>query len=200
MKKSKLKKILLFGALIGFLGACEGLFDVQDPARFTDEDVDDALPAVANGAEGMLHLLWDYSVQIGELLTDVLAHTGTWSGWDDVDHGLITYDRQGASNMSSLLRARYATQDAQRRFARIEEERDTTIGQDLWAQVQVTEAWADLALGMWHCEVPTDPVLVSTGPDVWEQGVSSTDMQTFERALGKFNTAAATAQAAQSRN
>ena len=151
-----LHRVVALGALVGSVVGCSDLLTVSDPSRFTDEDLDKALPAVATGVEGDLHALLDSHINDIEILSDVMMHSGTWAGWDDTDHGRIQYSNNGRDDGgSSILRTRFAAQDALARFDRLEAE-GQTIDPLLRAQVAVTEGWADLLLGMWYCEGPAD--------------------------------------------
>jgi hypothetical protein len=140
------------GALVGSLAACDDLLDVQDPSRFTDEDLDNALPAVAVGVEGNVHTIIDGQVIYSALMTDVFQHTGTWIGYDDTDHGLVEWERNTFSGGGTLT-ARYAGEDAMARFERLEGEGET-VPQALWDQVRVSHGWADLLYAGMHCEGP----------------------------------------------
>jgi hypothetical protein len=197
MNKPRLGKILVCGALLGSFVACEGILEVQDPSRFTDSDLDQALGAVANGAEGQLHVGVDYLINNSEILGDVMAHTGTWIGWDDIDHGRINYDNDGRSDGGDfLLTTRYASQDAQLRFDRLTEEGET-VDQALYAQVQAVEGWTELLLGMNYCEIPGDPVEEEVdGNMIWVPVAETSPAETYARAVTKLTTAMASAQAA----
>ena len=149
-----LHRVVALGALVGSVAGCSDLLTVSDPSRFTDEDLDNALPAVATGVEGDLHAVIDSRINDVEILSDVKMHSGTWAGWDDIDHGRIDYNNDGRNDGGSgLLRTRFAAQDAQARFDRLEAEGET-ISNLLRAQVMVSEGWADLLLGQWYCEGP----------------------------------------------
>lgn len=164
---------------------CGDLLDVSDPSAFTDSDLDQALPAVARGVEGALHAQADNHVIIDGLISDVWKHTGTWSGYDDIDHGLIDYNNDGsAEGGSGLLSARFAAQDATRRFDRLEGE-GQTIDTELRAQVLVSEAWVDLMLAEYYCESVGDPTVDATGAIV-EYGQSLTDTQLWAQARDKL--------------
>ncbi|NNF29197.1 MAG: hypothetical protein HKN73_18370, partial [Gemmatimonadetes bacterium] len=65
------------------LSACGDLLDVSDPQQYTSTDLDQALPAVANGVEGSMHQVVDSYVIYQALLGDEYQHTGTWSGYDE---------------------------------------------------------------------------------------------------------------------
>ncbi|GIS80204.1 MAG: hypothetical protein CM1200mP14_17700 [Gammaproteobacteria bacterium] len=69
------------------MGACDDILTVSDPQAYTSSDLDFALPAIANGVEGTVHEVMDNFVVYQSLLGDVYQHTGTWSGYDETDHG-----------------------------------------------------------------------------------------------------------------
>jgi len=103
MKKRKVK--VLMGALLGvFLGgtalACGDLLTVDDPQRYTADDLDDALQAVADGVLGDLHGGFDDMVMFNALASDEMQHSGTWTQWDDFDHGRWAFDLSSPSNGS----------------------------------------------------------------------------------------------------
>ena len=171
----KFGRVLALGVLLGSLAGCDNLLDVNDPSRFTDADLDNALGAVAVGVEGELHAAIDNNVNNIEIMSDVMMHSGTWAGWDDIDHGRIDYNNDGRSDGGSgLLRTRFAAQDAQARYTRLEAE-GTSISNLLWAQVRVTEGWTDLLLGQWYCEGPADAGTAAI-----------TDMQLYAQARDKL--------------
>lgn len=168
------------GASLTALGGCSGLLDVQDPSRFTDEDLDGALAAVANGVEGLLNGMFDGLTINSAIMGDEMQHTGTWAGWDDTDHGRLLYRRDGRSDFGSslhLLRARFAAQDAVGRFDRL-----GNASASLYAQVEVVEGWTDLLLAMHYCEAPSGPSTAAVS-----------DMVMFAQARDKLTAAMATA-------
>ncbi|MCZ6918368.1 MAG: RagB/SusD family nutrient uptake outer membrane protein [Gemmatimonadetes bacterium] len=173
-----LHRFVALGAMVGSVVGCSDLLTVSDPSRFTDEDLDKALPAVATGVEGDLHAVIDSRINDVEILSDVMMHSGTWAGWDDIDHGRIDYNNDGRNDGGSgLLRTRFAAQDAQARFDRLEAEGET-ISSSLRAQVTVSEGWADLLLGMWYCEGPAGAGTAAI-----------TDMQLYAQARDKLTAA-----------
>ena len=144
MNIKKFTGVFVTGASLTALGGCSGLLDVQDPSRFTDEDLDGALAAVANGVEGLLNGMFDGLTINSAIMGDEMQHTGTWAGWDDTDHGRLLYKRDGRSDFGSsrhLLRARFAAQDALDRFDRV-----GNASASLYAQVEVVEGWTDLLI------------------------------------------------------
>ena len=183
MNTSKLRGLT---AVVGILalGACD-ILTVSDPQRYTADDLDSALPAVANGVEGAVHELMDNWVVYQALLADVYQHTGTWSGYDDTDHGRMDYTRNTlGGTQSAWLRAQWFAVDAEERFRRVMG--DAEAGSSpLTAQVQMSGGMADMLNGMTFCESVAEP----TGNVV-------TDMQMLQQAESKLTTAIATAQSA----
>ena len=166
------------------LGACD-ILDVSDPQRYTASDLDAALPAVANGVEGAVHEVIDSYVIYQALLGDTYQHTGTWSGYDETDHGRFQYATSAMDGtQNSLLRARWFAGDAEERFIRVLGDAEAASS-ELMAQVHMSEAMADLYMGMAYCETPSEP----DGPAV-------TDMAIYQQAEAGFTKAIGSAQAA----
>ena len=167
------------------LGACESLLTVQDPQRYTAEDLDTALPAVANGVEGAVHTVMDNFVVYQALLADVYQHTGTWGGYDEVDHGRFQY---GTSPMdgthNAWLRANWFAMDAEERFKNVLGESEAASS-PMTAQVRLGGAFADLYMGLSFCESVGQP----SGPAI-------TDMDALRQAVQEFTNAMQTAQSA----
>ena len=187
MKKLKITAAMAAAGVL-LVGACD-ILDVTDPQRYTDEDLDNALDAVAAGAEGDLYITMDQFVIYQGLLGDELQHTGTWAQYDDIDHGRITYGNSTNSdvNMQEMLRARFAADDAEARFIRVLGEAEAAAS-PLTVQVQTVSAMADLVLGMMFCEAPAE----ASGPAVpWSTIIAQAESK-FTRAL---NTAQAAGEA-----
>ena len=175
---------LAMTAVVG-IAACGDLLTVSDPQRYTSEDLDEALPAVANGVEGAVHEVIDNWVVYQSLLSDIYQHTGTWQGYDEIDHGRFIYgavDMDGV--MNSLLRARWFAGDAEERFIKVLGEADAAKS-PLTAQARLGGAFADLVIGMTWCEAPA----INDGPAV-------PDTEILAQAIQKFTATIATAQAA----
>jgi hypothetical protein len=165
--------------------ACKDALTVQDPQRYTDEDLDSALPAVANGVEGAVHEVMDTYVVYQALLADVYEHTGTWQGYDEIDHGRFVYgavDMDGT--MNSLLRARWFSLDAEERFNRVLGEAEAASSPYL-AQARLGGALANLYIGMAFCEAPVVP-----------EGAAVPDTEVLQKAIEDFTTTISTANAA----
>ena len=177
-------KLILLTSLLAFLACDDDLLTVQDPARYTSPDLDGALDAVANGVEGDLYATHDGFVTYSALSSDEYQHTGTWAGWDDVDHGRYRFATSPTDGiMNGYLRTRWFAKSTAERLERV-------LGSDaatdkMMAQVQTTSAWALLMLGEGFCE----GVIEENGPVV-------TDVQMTTAAVAELTTAMATAQAA----
>lgn len=175
---------LLVGVLSLAVAGCGDLLTVSDPERYTSEDLDSALPAVANGVEGALHEVMDSYVIYQALLGDEYQHTGTWSGYDETDHGRFQYGTSAMDGThNSWLRARWFAQDAEARFNRVLEGAAATS--PLMAQVHLSEGLIDLYIGMGYCESPAEP-----------GGAAVSDQQILAQAVTKLTRAIATSQAA----
>jgi hypothetical protein len=172
-------------ALVVGLGACGDILTVSDPQRYTSEDLDNALPAVANGVEGAVHETMDTWVVYQSLMADVYEHTGTWQGYDEIDHGRFIYgavDMDGV--MNSLLRARWFADSAEERFVSVLGDAEAAKS-EYTAQARLGGAFADLVMGMTFCEAPA----VADGPAV-------SDKEILAQAITKFTATISTAQAA----
>lgn len=167
--------------------ACDEFLEVQDPGRYTDDALNTplALTAVANGVEGDFtsrvdDMAWDYGQ-----MSDELMHTGTWNPDVQLDKGQTpTLTNQGEGQyQDNWLGDRLAAQKAQERFTRVMG--DTAERAELMARVVAVEGWANLYMGMYTCESPSEP----DGPIV-------TDMEMFELTKPILTRAASIAQAA----
>src|SRR5690554_352032 len=139
--------------------ACEDFLEVQDPGRYTDEALNTplALNAVANGVEGdftsdFANIAWNFGQ-----MSDELMHTGTWNPHNQLDRGdTPTLVNQGTGQpQGGFLSDRTAAQKAQERFTSVMG--DTASRSELMARVVAIEGWANLALGMYNCESPSEP-------------------------------------------
>ena len=176
--------IAALGAALA-LTACKDVLTVSDPQRYTDSDLDSALPAVANGVEGAVHEVIDSYVIYQSLLSDVYEHTGTWQGYDEIDHGLFLYGTSEMDGtMNSLLRARWFALDAEDRFNRVMGEAEAASS-PLMAQVRLGGALADLYIGQAFCEAPAEP-----------EGPAVPDTEILAKALSEFTAAISTANSA----
>ena len=184
MKINRKSGILVSILIAVSVGACDDILTVSDPQAYTSEDLDFALPAIANGVEGTVHEVFDNFVIYQALLADVYQHTGTWSGYDETDHGRFQYGTSPLDGThNSWLRARWFANDAADRITRVMEGAAAT--DPMIAQVKMSEALADLMIGMTFCESP----LVASGP-------VATDMANLEQAVVNFGEAISAAKAA----
>lgn len=168
------------------LAACDDILSVSDPQRYTSDDLDQALEAVAAGVEGDMHFAIDQWVIHTSLSSDIYRHTGTWAGYEEFDVGTFAYGNSGGSNtpLDRLLRARWAAMDAKQRFERV---LDNPTSSPLYTQVQVVEGIAQVLLGQSWCEAPAEPL----GPAV-------SDRELLESAVQKLTAGESLAQGIQS--
>jgi hypothetical protein len=130
-----------------------------------------------------VHEQIDLFVVYQSLLGDTYQHTGTWSGYDEVDHGRFQYGTSPMDGtMNGLLRARWFAGSAEER---LNEQLENAGSSPLMAQVHLGDAMADLFLGQAFCEAPAVP-----------GGVAVSDTQILQQAVQKFTKAMGTAQAA----
>lgn len=162
-KTRKLLKGSLLGALaLWGLAGCGDLLEVQDPQRYTSDDLNNSLQAVADGVEGDLYSAHDDIVVGAALASDEFQHTGTWSGWDDLDHGRWLYDFVNyTGNNTNYIRARWFARDTQQRLKDVMGESEA-MSSPMMAQVMTVEGWSDLLNAEMFCEAPA----VASGPAV----------------------------------
>jgi hypothetical protein len=172
------------------LGGCSDLLDVEDPQRYTSEDLDESLGAVADGVEGLFHRAIDKFAVSTALLSDEYQNSGTWEMWRDLDEGKIKYADSrswgaGFDPFEALLYARWFAGDARERFERVLG--DTAAANPIMAQVDAVAGLADLYLAQGYCEAPAVP----DGPAV-------SDSELFQQAVTKLTQAIQSAQGANS--
>lgn len=178
MKMRGMRWIMGLGLVTIGLTACDDLLTVSDPQRYTTEDLDKALEAVANGAEGQVHSALDAFTIYQALLADEYQHTGTWQGYDEVDHGRIFYGNSAMNGtMNTLLRGRWFADDAEERFKRVLGD-GPAASSPLTAQTRLAGGMADLYLGMAFCEAPVEA-----------EGPAGSDRQLYEAAVNRFTRA-----------
>lgn len=191
-KYEAIRRFGRFGAVVTGLAfltiGCDDLLTVQDPGQFTDEDLDLALDAVANGVEGDVYGQMGTYVIHSALLSDEYRHTGTWAGYDEFDKGRITYGNSGGNGFTGVvntwLRTRTYAQEAVERFERVLGENEARTS-PLTVRVRSMEAFIDLMLGSAWCEAPAEPV----GPAV-------SDTELLQQAVSKLTDAIALANGA----
>jgi len=160
------------------LAACGDLLTVSDPQRYTASDLDAALPAIANGVEGAIQEVFDSYAVYQSLLSDEYQHTGTWSGYDEIDHGRYFYGQSSMDGtFAALLRARWFAEDAEERFTRVLEGAANT--DPMMAQVHLSAGLADLYLGMAYCEGP----LIPSGPSAPSTALLNQAVTKLQRAI-----------------
>ena len=145
-------------AAVVLAAGCSGVFDVEDPQAFGNEDLNDPviIKNVADGAEGALQQSVDDVIVHTSLLGDEVESTSTWIEWEDVSEGRLRGDWATTGTfsvtMDNVLRARYAAQSAAERIKTVLGSAANTS--PLLTQVSWVDGFADLFLGMSFCEGP----------------------------------------------
>jgi len=183
-------RLLGGGALAAllFMGvyACGDLLEVSDPQRYTSEDLDQSLKAVADGVEGDLNSSHDNVVVFNALASDEFQHTGTWTQWDDADHGRWIYDLQSVSN-GGYMQARWFSRDTQERLKGVLGEQEA-MSSPMMAQVMTVEGWSDLLNSENFCEAPAE----ASGPAVSDAELMAIARTELTDAMGVAQAAGAT--------
>ncbi len=170
-------KVLSVALLTVSLGACD-LLTVNDPGRYTGPDLDGALQAVADGVEGRSQLYVMYFAVYTALMADEYQHTGTWSGFDAMDHG--TALKTWYTFFSHYhTHGRVFSEQSWDRFERVlgaAEAASSSQG----AQVKLARATYTL-LSVWHnCEAVTEP---APSPSLSDIEVRKVAAQQFSDAI-----------------
>jgi len=181
----------MLGLSVAALTGCDDVLTVDDPQRYTSDDLDASLDAVINGVEGDFYIAIPGLVNATSLASDEAQHTGTWIGYDELDHGRFFYSNangggglgSGDDIMEALLRSRHFAQSAQERFTRVLE--GEAASSPYMARAQVVEGWTNLLLAQNFCEAPAE----AGGPAV-------SDAEMLQVAISTLTTALQTAQAA----
>ena len=153
--KWKMKGKVLSAALFSVsLGACD-LLTVNDPGRYTGPDLDAALQAVADGVEGYSQQYVQYLATYTAFVGDEYQHTGTWSGFDAMDHGTFLYGWYGFFAHVATNRRVFAEQSMER-FERVLGAAEAASS-SVSAQVMLARATYTLQ-SVWHnCEAVAEP-------------------------------------------
>lgn len=154
MNRTGKGRILGAALLSVALGACD-ILTVNDPGRYTGPDLDGALQAVADGVEGYSQQYVQYLATYTALVGDEYQHTGTWSGFDAMDHGTFLYGWYGFFAHVPTNRRVFAEQSWER-FERVlgaAEAASSSVG----AQVRLARAGYTFQ-SVWHnCEAVVEP-------------------------------------------
>lgn len=164
--------------------ACSDLLQVEDPQRYTSEDLDQTLEQVADGVEGTFHRGIQWFVIGTALLGDEFQGSG-WYNWNAIGRGDFEY-RDVSTNLWGnmdggpfvlFLQARWFAGDTRERLERVLG--DTARTSPLMAQVDVIEGLADLYLAQGFCEAPAVP----DGPAISDIGLLEQAVSKLDRAI-----------------
>lgn len=192
---------IVAGLMAAGVAGCDDMLTVSDPQRYTSEDLDNSLDAVINGIEGDLYAGYDNLVNATSLNSDEAQHSGTWIGYDDLDHGRFHYGNasgggglgSGDDVMNNLLRVRYFAQSGRERFERVLGSEAATDPRS--ARAQNIEGWANLLLAQNFCEAPRE----QAGELVSDDEMAQLAVATLTAALQSAESAGATEAALRAR-
>jgi tetratricopeptide (TPR) repeat protein len=107
------------------LGACSGLFEVDNPTDILEEDLEDpaVATALANSAEAAVADVYDIVVQYGELPGDAVVHASTNQGNLALDRGILGEVNERAEALyNALAAARWTATEVTRRLEALVED------------------------------------------------------------------------------
>ena len=162
---NRIRKARMLGALplVVVLGACN-ILTVRDPGRYDEEDLDDALEAVANTVEGSAQGWVDWYVNWQSLQSDVFMFTGYSfyeNTWGFIDEGRVDYGTYPTSGVNStywktnfpdgMVQARWFARESWDRLSRVLGE-SVAMSDVMGAQVLLGDAILDMYGGLFSCE------------------------------------------------
>ncbi len=162
---NRIRKARMLGALplVVVLGACN-ILTVRDPGRYDEEDLDDALEAVANSVEGSVHGWADWYVFWQSLQSDVFMFTGYsfyQSRFGFIDEGWVNYGTYPTVGVNSaywkvnfpdgMAQARWFARESWDRLVRVLGE-SVAKSDVMGAQVLLGDAMLDMYGGLFSCE------------------------------------------------
>jgi hypothetical protein len=139
--------------LLGFTAAgCDGLLTVDNPSSILDEDLNSpsGAAALAAGVAGSFNGAYSAEAVWSALLSDELLHTGTAPAERNASLGDVDVE---AASFDALASARWAADDAARRFRELFDDADA---RPEVASMSIYSGFALLTLADNHCLIPID--------------------------------------------
>ena len=161
------------------LGACD-ILTVTDPGRYDDEDLNDALEAVANSVEGSAQEWADWYVNWQSMLSDVYMFTGYdypfySERWGLIDEGRVNYGTfptigvnftYGKYNFpDGMSQAGWFAGESWKRLVAVRGDADAN-SIVMGAQVLLGDALLDMYAGLFSCEAVLDPAPSRMAADI----------------------------------
>jgi hypothetical protein len=170
------------------LGACDDLFNVDNPVDILEEDLDDprTVPALSNAAEAAVAGAYDLAVLYGELVGDGSIHVSTNQGNLALDRGILgEFNERAEAVYNQMASARWTAGEVTRRLEALVKDptKDAAVARSYYWDAVARITLADL-----HEEVPFDG------------GAPQTPVQVYEGAIQLLQKAADVAAAANQPN
>lgn len=161
-------------------GGCDDLLSVDNPSSILDEDLNTpaGVAALAAGVAGSFNGAFSNAAVWSALLSDELIHTGTAPAQRNASLGDVAVE---AASFNALASARWAADDAVRRFHALFDDADARAEV---ASMSIYSGYALVLLADNHCQIPIDG------------GPGMTPAETYELAEERFSTAISIADAA----
>jgi hypothetical protein len=169
-----LRRLATIGAIAAVsaaAGACDGLFDVDNPVDILESDLDDprSIPALSNSAEAAVVDAYGASLVYGELPGDGAIHIATNQGNLALDRGSLEEFNERAEELyNSMAAARWAATEVTRRLVALVEDpaKNAAVGRSYY-----WDALARITLADLHEEVPFDGGPPNTPAQVYEGAI-----------------------------
>ena len=170
--------------LMGALGACSDLLEVEDPGRVTEPTLADTsiISELAASPPGLFNGLYANYAYASAVFTDEAVSGHNFEQWQDVDQRLINDSNSGYGQYLQLHQLRFTSGNFARRIEEMLGDRAASDARV--ATAYAMEGYALLLLAESHCESPLGP-----------EEAASTPAQIFQAALGPFEKALAIANA-----
>jgi hypothetical protein len=155
--------LIMFGLGAGTTG-CDALLDVDNPATFGDEDLNDPLLAAnqVNGVVARFQAMYDDVALFGAILSDEAVSGHNFETIQRVDRRMV--DKLNTGDVyDPLSRTRAAADSAEARLTRVLAD---SAGRDLGiAKIQAYGSLTYTLMGEYLCEAPLDPTKGAVSSD-----------------------------------
>jgi tetratricopeptide (TPR) repeat protein len=183
-----------------FLGACDGLFDVDNPTNILDQDLADPqlLRALSNTPQGAVSIGYAGGIQHGEIVGDAATHVSTNTAWLELDAGVFSSFNEAYEGVyNTMAQGRWVADDATRRLEELVANPSTD------ARVGVAYFWSGVArtaLASLFEEIPFDNNPPQTPAEIYRDAIEhfQKSAQISAAAGDAMTTAAALGQVARS--
>lgn len=179
--------------LVGFMGACSDVLEVQNPGAINDDQLGNAsnAPSFSATATSDFQRMYDDIIFAGALLTDEGFNGHNFTQWIDIDLRVID-SGNSIINSDVYIPLQRARSSGEVLAERLKPALGAAAASNLdLAQTMAYGAYSTLLLGEYFCEAP---VAVGSAPGD-PAGVSLSSQQLWARALASFEEVIAIADA-----